>query len=395
MKVAVSKNGSSSVLASAPAKETNRLLFVDNIRIFLTMLVIAHHLMVIYADSGGWIYHEGRQDEITSALGGWFCAVNQSYFMGLFLFVAAYFVPGAYDRKGSRKFLIDRLIRLGIPLAIYSWVLRPVFLYFGFHTSLNGSFWRWYTREYFRAYGLVGGGPLWFIEVLLLFSLVYVLWRLLSGSRPVRPVADYPFPSNRVIASFALLLGIASFLVRLVSPVNDTFEPLNLQFANFSQYIALFVLGLIAYRRNWLTTIPDAVGRLWLSIAIFLILFYGPLAIIGGAVESVEPFFGGWHWQSLAFAMWDAFLCLSMCVGLTFLFKRRLNSQGAAARELSRSAYTAYLIHEPVITYLAVLTSGVMIYPLLKFALATLIFIPVCFGLGSLIRRLPFAGRVL
>jgi len=110
------------------------------------MLVIAHHLMVIYANSGGWIYHEGRQDDITSALGGWFCAVNQAYFMGLFLFVAAYFVPGAYDRKGPGWFLFDRLVRLGIPLALYSWLLRPFFIFFGMHQG-TGSSWRWYTGE--------------------------------------------------------------------------------------------------------------------------------------------------------------------------------------------------------------------------------------------------------
>ena len=53
----------SQIEIKAPAKAIGRFLYVDNIRVFLTMLVIAHHLMVIYAGSGGWIYHEGRQDE--------------------------------------------------------------------------------------------------------------------------------------------------------------------------------------------------------------------------------------------------------------------------------------------------------------------------------------------
>jgi glucan biosynthesis protein C len=395
MKTTVSNIGSAPIAVNAPARETGRLLFVDNMRVFLTILVIAHHLMVIYADSGGWIYHEGREDEITSALGGWFCAINQAYFMGLFLFVAAYFVPGAYDRKGPGRFLTDRLVRLGIPLATYGWVLRPLFIYFGMHPDLDGSFWRWYTGVYFQVYGLIGGGPLWFIEALLLFSLAYVLWRLLTLSRLEHPLTDNRFPANRVIALFALLLGVASFLVRLVFPVNGTFAPLNLQFANFSQYTALFVLGVVAYRRKWLTTIPDSAGRLWLGIAVLLILLYGPLAVLGGATENVDPFFGGWHWQSLAFAMWDSFVCISMCIGLISLFRRRLNHQGAIAHELSRSAYATYLIHEPVITFLAFFTAGVTVYPLLKFLLATVVFTPVCFGLGSLVRRLPSLDRVL
>jgi glucan biosynthesis protein C len=90
-----------------------RLLFVDNIRVFLTILVILHHLMITYAGTGSWYYNEGRQDVITKFVGSWFCSVNQAYFMGLFLLISAYFVPGSYDRKGAGRFLKDRLIRLG------------------------------------------------------------------------------------------------------------------------------------------------------------------------------------------------------------------------------------------------------------------------------------------
>lgn len=372
-----------------------RLLFIDNLRIFLTVLVIAHHLMIIYASTGGWIFYEGRQDDITDAIGGWFCAVNQSYFMGLFLFISAYFVPGAYDRKGPGKFLADRLVRLGIPLVIYSWLIRPLYLFFVILPDTDLNFWDWYINKYFQVYGIIGGGPLWFIEVLLIFSAIYILWRLVKGSQPVKSLPETRFPSNGLIALFAMLLGGCTFMVRLVSPVNDTFVPFNLQFANFCQYIALFILGLVAYRRNWLISLPDSVGKLWLGIGGLLILLYGPLAIIGGALKDVEPFMGGWHWQSLLFATWDAFMCLSMCIGLVYLFRRRLNRQGPLAYELSRGAYATYLIHEPVITSLAMLTIGIFIYPLLKFFLACIIFIPICFGLGSLVRRLPYFDRVL
>jgi glucan biosynthesis protein C len=372
-----------------------RLLFVDNIRIFLTMLVIAHHLMIIYAGSGGWIHYEGRQDDVTSALAGWFCAVNQAYFMGLFLFVAAYFVPGAYDRKGPGRFLKDRAIRLGIPLALYSWLLRPLFIFFVINRGSGSLLRQWYAGEYLQRYGWIGGGPLWFIEVLLLFSLFYVVWRGLTGSRRAARITVARFPSNGAIALFAVGLGAVSFLVRLISPVNDTFIPLNLQFANFTQYIGLFIVGVVAYRRDWLSRIPRPAGRLWLGIGLALILLYGPLAVIGGATEDVTSFLGGWHWQALMFALWDAFLCVSMCIGLLSLFQYRLNRQGGLAHELSRSAYAAYIIHEPAITILAIMATGLMIHPLIKFVLACVVAFPLCFGLGGLMRRLPQFDRVL
>jgi fucose 4-O-acetylase-like acetyltransferase len=398
MKTDASDTSRSQPAAEAtPPKATSRLLFVDNMRVFLTILVILHHLMVIYAGSGDWIYNEGREDVVTNAIGTWFCAVNQAYFMGLFLLISAYFVPGSYDRKGAGRFLKDRLIRLGIPLAVYCWIVRPLFLYVGLamRGDLRAPLWGWFPRQYFRDYGIIGGGPLWFIETLLIFSLLYVLWRLLARPRPAQPALETRFPGSASITLLALLVGVASFLVRLWRPVGWAFTPLNLQLPFFAQYIALFVVGLIAYRRNWFLGLPDSVGRRWLAIAVLLILLFPVMALAGGVVADDTPFLGGWHWQALAYALWETFLCVSMCIGLLYLFRRYANRQGGLEKFLSRNAYTAYLIHEPVITVLALAAAGVALYPLLKFGLAALVAVPLCFGLSSLIRKLPYADRVL
>ena len=80
---------------------------------------------------------------ITSVIGGWFCAVNQAYFMSLFLLISAYFVPGSYDRKGAGHFVKDRLIRLGIPLIIYSWIISPLNVG-GHHYVTQGQILPWW-----------------------------------------------------------------------------------------------------------------------------------------------------------------------------------------------------------------------------------------------------------
>ena len=384
-------------IAEVQPKAATRLLFVDNIRISLTILVILHHLIIIYSGSGGWIWHEGRQDEITSALGSWFTAINHSYFMGLFLLIAAYFVPGSYDRKGAARFLKDRLIRLGIPLAVYSWIIRPLFLYAGLsaYGDLSVSFLERFSQQYFREYTWIGGGPLWFVSALLLFSVVYVLVRVLIPSRPAKPALETAFPSNAAIVVFAVMIALASFVVRLWFPTDWVFAPLAYQFADFPQYISLFIVGLVVYRQNWLVRLPERAGRVWMTAAAILILLYPPIAILGGAVADPTPFKGGWHWQALLAALWQSFLGLSMCVSVINLFKRRLDRQGEFGRFLSPNAYTAYLIHEPVITFAALFATGLMLYPLLKFGLMALMTIPFIFGLSSLIRRLPYTQRVL
>ena len=384
------------VPAAGVRARAGRLTFVDNIRVLLTILVILHHLVIIYAGTGGWYWKEGREDLVTGALGGWFCATNQSYFMGLFLLISAYFVPGSYDRKGAGRFLKDRLIRLGIPLALYSWVINPLFVWELFYRDTGLSFWRYYPGQYFRTEAVIGHGPLWFVEVLLIFSLVYAVWRLATRSRPPQPAVEAPFPANRFLALFALLLGVTTFVVRLPFPMDGyTFGPLNLQFGFFAQYIALFVLGLIAYRRNWLVGLPDKTGLFWLRIAIALILLWAPMMIVNGAIDGDQSFKGGANWQAGLYAVWESLMCLSMCIGLIYAFRRYLNHAGRISRFLVPNAYTAYIIHAPLITYLALALRGVTLYPLLKFALVAPVALLLCFGLSSLIRKIPYTDRVL
>jgi len=405
------------VPAAAPvqAKAAVRLLFVDNIRVFLTILVILHHLMITYAGTGRWYYNEGGADAFTGYAGGWFCSINQAYFMSLFLLISAYFVPGSYDRKGAGRFLKDRLIRLGIPLAVFSWVLHPLFVYGGLVLAydLRMSLWRFITTEYFTTYGqpVIGAGPLWFVEVLLIFSLVYVLWRLVFRARPPVPApaaqaqgqtaksgVETRFPGNGSIALFALLLGVAGFLVRLVFPMDEyLFQPLNLQLGFFAQYIALFIVGLIAYRRNWLLSLPDKTGRLWLGIAaLFILLGVGMQWAMATTVMSGALKNGGWHWESLTYALWESFLCMSMCIGLIYAFRHYLNRRGKLAEFLVPNAYTAYIIHALVITTVALIASDLLpIYPLLKWMVVALVSVPLCFGLSSLIRKIPYTDRVL
>jgi len=57
--------------APAPAGGSGRLLFVDNIRIFLTLLVILHHLAIIYTGQGaGSTWRAGRTRSATPSAPG-------------------------------------------------------------------------------------------------------------------------------------------------------------------------------------------------------------------------------------------------------------------------------------------------------------------------------------
>ena len=93
-----------------------RLYFIDNIRWLIIVQVVVLHAAVTYSALGDWYYKEPANLALLSALAfGIFLSFTQAYFMGLLFLVAGYFVPASFDRKGSRRFLRDRAVRLGIP----------------------------------------------------------------------------------------------------------------------------------------------------------------------------------------------------------------------------------------------------------------------------------------
>ena len=119
-----------------------RLLYIDNLRILLTILVIMHHFAIGYGGPGGFYYVEnGPMSDVSEILMTLFLAINQAFFMGFFFMISSYFSPGSVDRKGTGTFLKDRLKRLGIPLLLYILVIAPVLSYvsarlYGFEGTL-------------------------------------------------------------------------------------------------------------------------------------------------------------------------------------------------------------------------------------------------------------------
>jgi surface polysaccharide O-acyltransferase-like enzyme len=101
------------------------------------------------------------------------------------------------------------------------------------------------------------------------------------------------------------------------------------------------------------------------------------------------------HWQALVYALWEQFLCVAMVIALLVWFRRRYNHQGWLARSLSASAYAVYILHGPIVVFVALGLRSVALYPLLKFALVAAVSLPLCFAAGGLAKRLPLAARIL
>ena len=377
-----------------------RLLYIDNLRILLTILVILHHLAIGYGAPGNNIYVEaGEISMVSTILLTLFVAINQAFFMGFFFMISSYFSPGSYDRKGPGAYVLDRLKRLGIPLLFYIVVIDPLLnfvlaRYYGFPGSL-GYFIRLHL-QYSLDNQALGVGPLWFVAALLIFSLVYVLWRLLPLPEINLVRSDGKAPSNLAITGFALVLGLLTFLVRIWIPVGLQFDLLGIQLAHFVQYIAMFIVGILAYRGDWFSRISIAQGKFWLWMVLILIILFPVLLFAVGALEgSPDKAFGGLHWQSLAYSVWEQFMCMAMVVTLLVWFRTRFNRQGSLAQNMSAAAYATYIFHRPTITLLALALVSIRLDLALKFVLVAPLAVVLSFLVGYIIKQLPLARDIV
>jgi peptidoglycan/LPS O-acetylase OafA/YrhL len=382
----ISMTETAAVVTAAPKL---RLYFLDNLKILLAVLVVLHHAGQPYGPGGDWWVASEPEQFITMLVLGIFFSVNSAFFMGLFFLISAYFVPVSVDRKGPAKFTADRLARLGTPILIFSLAVFPVMSYLLFNS--NRPFIGYYL-DYVNILNPGNGlslGHLWFLGLLLVFSAGYLVLRLAS-KRP--GLLKRQFPGNGSILTFAAVMAIVTFAIRIVSPVNDWFPLFHLfEPAHITQYVLLFAAGIVAYRNGWLEDIPAAVAKFWWRVAGLMVLAIPVIyAVFGDATD------GGLSFGSLVDSIREALLCVGLCIGLLSLFRNRYNWQNKLTKVLADNAFTVYLIHIPVVVFLQYLLVGVEIHPLLKFAIVAAVGVPLTFAISHfVIRKLPYVKNIL
>lgn len=383
---------------SAPAKQpalipsVNKINYIDHIKVVLTILVILHHTFITYGAPGGWYYSEKTQLEGAKIPMTMFVAVNQSFFMGMFFFLSALFIPTSFDKKGGGKFLIDRLLRLGIPLIFYSFVLSPFLSYMtynftGTHPSVS------YGRYLAGFDGWINFGVLWFVAALLLFTFAYAIWRMFFRT----DVKVMPVPDVSRILFIALAVGVITYWVRIIYPVGRVFEPLGFQFGHFPQYISMFVFGLIASRSKWLNEAGYKTGKTLAIVAICLVFIGMPLFFVVRAWLKfpIEQFNVGGQWPSLWYAVWEQLLGFSMVAALLCIGKSKWNGPSVFFSKLSRSTFAVYIFHPLILIALSVALHGWAIEPAIKLLVVGPIAVIGSFLLGMLLVKIPRVNRII
>lgn len=369
-----------------------REYYIDRLRIFLISLVFFHHSAIAFGASGGWYYitphaTTGYVQLILSVC----MATDQAFFMSLFFFISALLMPVSFDRKGFLKFMKDRLVRLGIPLIVYILLINPTIV-FAIYKHLGKTSESWPNFVWMIDTQRPGCGPMWFVLALLIFETVYALYRRFL-EKSVQEKPEGRPPSALKIILFIIGTGLLAFIIRSFYPAGKNF--FGLQFGYFVLYVAMYLVGIIASRNNWLEQFTLRQAKPWFIASLAAI----PAILITLALSrtpgAMNDFSGGLNPRALVYAMWEPVICVGFCFFLLMFFKKHLNTSGKLVLTLSADSYTVYVFHPLVVVGFTILSEQVPIPPLARLVLALVLGIPICFLTAHLIRKIPGVQTVL
>lgn len=381
-------------------KTKQRYYFLDNLKVVLTILVIVHHAGQPYGPTGGFWQFKSSLNESLPWLGTFF-SINAGFFMGLFFLISGYFLPGSYDRKGSRAFLKDKLLRFLPAIFFAFFVMVPLEMYF-YYKMYSGnqplSFLQYYNIIYLGlsskpvwfqstvGWPELNFGHIWFLEHLLFYSLLYWLGRKLF-SRNIKRSAYAPGFGFLIL--LACIITVITAIVREWYPIDKWTALLGIiqvEAAHLPQYAILFITGVFSYRYNLFISISKKVG--------YISLLFGAIMAVNIYVSRMFlPLISLIYSQ---FSIYESFMAVFLCWGLIVLMRENFNSTTPLAGFLAEHSFAAYIFHFPIVLTLQYFFDRIVIIGALgKFITVSLLAIVITYAFCYCLRKLPYISRII
>ena len=342
------------VEAAARNPLAKRVLFLDNVKVLLTAIVIGHHATAAYAGQG-WIVCVGHYRNSFAPLGAAICTLNQSYFMCMFFFISGYFTPASCARKGRAAFFKDRCRRLGLPLFAYLLGVGPLAQYLASKIVRGDIAVPWFE----------GPGPTWFLSWLLMFSALYAA----VADDDARD--ETPASKPTLARACAFSLAATPVQVGLIFLTGGSFLFMPVTFGSLPYDVAAFAAGCAAERGGWLDDAARGAKRAVAAAVALSLALIGALYAVqahvhaasksvpprgddGNADDDVDDDDGGGDGRANDAIIGGiaAFAAVFFVVAFHAWLRGGaawLDFTGPKSRRLARAAYAAYVIHPPFV----------------------------------------------
>ncbi|MGD8981271.1 MAG: acyltransferase [Desulfobacterales bacterium] len=405
MTIRVVEDNQAEASATIDKKEVSeRKVEFDYLRAFAVVLVLCHHAVIAYTISA-FINFENPIATASPVVNEqrWpifdlIVMYNETFFMPLLFFVSGMFVWQSLARKGARKYLGDRLTRLGLPFVIGVVFLIPLAYYpaqlqVGLITGVDssyGAFWLEMVRSCFGT-----AGPLWFLWLLLAFDcLATLMYRVapLPGClirRGSTIILDSP------VAFFGVLLGIsiAAYLpiAIIIGPLGWIgIGPFHAQVSRILLYLVYFLagtaIGAYGIDRSMFRSDGALAKRWWGWLAVGLmsyIVFIIMVVVVTAKDRTIV--------SEIAFVL----CCGATVFGMTGLFLRFVKRRVGIFDSLSENSYGIYVVHYVFVTWLQYLLLRSALAPSVKGMVVFVGTLILSWGTVAVIRRIPAVAKVI
>lgn len=385
------------------------VLALNNLRIVVIVIVVAVHAVMAYLGSSPASSfkfddppYRWRSIPIVDPE-RWFgfdifCGLQDVYLISLLFFLSGLFVWPSLARSGSRIFLRDRILRIGIPFALTVGLLMPLAHYPVYRvTAVDPSLAAYW--QHWLALPFWPSGPPWFLWVLLVFDIVAaglfqfgrlsadVLGRAVGrlGARPGAFVVTLLSASALAYLPLALVFGPWDWV---------HIGPFSFQCCRPLHYLVYFLAGssVGAYGIDRGLLAPDGwLAKRWaLAGAAALVSFMLWLGMVGLAMAGNGPPLLVQVCQALSFVL----CCAAGVLFMLALFLRFAHRRLPMLDPLGDKTYGIYLIHYVFSIWLQYALLGLSIFAGVKAAIVFIGTLSISFGSVAALRRIPLAGRI-
>lgn len=322
---------------------SSRMVFLDNLRAFVVILVIVMHGAITYmAYAPPWWYVLDTQNSLLFTM---LVLLVDVPIMPIMFFIAGYFALPSLDKRGALGFVKEKAVRVGLPWAFGAIFLAPLITYMIYVSrQVPMGYLQFWATDFWG--DLYQQSVYWFLGIL--FAMFLVLAVVYARSQRMRDAAPIStMPSRRVFAIFVALTAAGFLLMGLIFAPDTwshvvlfVFQPVRVPF-----YVGYFVLGLYAQRHGWFK--PDGYTPYvwtWLWACVLSGLAY--LGLRMGTQSSPQAPVAV---QSLTALLFSVFCMTALFAGVA-VFREKVNGMGRIWSSLAANSYGMYYIH-PLILY--------------------------------------------
>ena len=404
-------NASVTLAAPAATPQTAKYNYaIGYLRAFIAALVVAHHAALAYHPFAprppASLLPEPRwwgafpvvdpQKWSGSTL---FVGFNDTFFMSLMFFLSGLFGWHGLTSKGPAKFLLDRLLRLGVPFVVGAGLLAPLayyptYLQISGHEGIAGFWSQWLSLGNWPA------GPAWFLWVLFTFDCVAALLFLLAPQWGMKLGTLSSNASRRPLPFFAALVAITAVAYM---PMAHYFNglawsalgPFAFQTSRIVHYLVYFLtgVGVGAFGLDRGLLAPDGkLARRWLLWVAGGLLFFGISAGI-----TLAAYASGAPTPALSTAMDAGFVlsCAASCFAFLAVFLRFAQSRSQVCDSLAANSYAIYLLHYAIVSWLQYALVPLAIPGVAKWLIVFPGALALSWAAAATIRRVPAVARTI